>query len=448
MKSLAPSQDSAPRPLWIRLIPLAVFILLALLTCYFWRWQATIPGSGPGWRTNLSVPFLGLALSVGMSLLVHLLLGRVELYRAARDKALEEIERRERAQEALRSSESRYRSVFNSAKDGILIMDQGGRIAEANPAACTMHGYSSEEMEGMAIERLMARDHQHLTRDYYEQIEETGSARLDLVHLRKDGTSLDVEARGTRFDFAGEPRILGILTDVSARKQAVQRHAQLSRKVLMAQEDERARVSRELHDELGQVLTAIHLELDLLRGKATAATKGEAGDFGPALDMVERAADELRRICKGLRPPLLDDLGLEPSVRFLVEEFQERTGLPTTLEVKLDEGQYPIPEEVALCIYRILQESLNNISRHAAAKEVIITLWVKQGSLVLSIYDNGRGFDMKDQNGFSGCGIAGMSERAFLVNGALDLRSEILQGTRVTFSVPLAGTGTPRRSVS
>jgi PAS domain S-box-containing protein len=403
-------------------------------------WRVTIVPRGEvtrpaGWVASWPVPLLGLPLSVGLSMLVWLLARRMEALREARDQALREITRREQAQQALVESEERYHSVFDSATDGLLILDGRDRIVEANPAAAEMHGFHPEELTGRPYRELVAPDHQHLFAELMRQLDQFGSVRLESIHLHSDGSTRDVEVRGARFSHGGERRTLVIVTDVSDLKRAVQRHAQLSRKVLMAQEEERARVSRELHDELGQILTAVRLELDMLH-KAAAADPGRAsGALGNASAMVERGAEELRRICRGLRPPLLDDLGLEPAAQQLVEEFTERSGLPVELSLELDEAERRVQKELALCTYRILQESLNNVGRHAVAGAVSVTLGVQGEELVLSVYDDGEGFDVERAS--PGHGLAGMSERAYLVDGTLNIRSEPYQGTRVSFRAPL-----------
>ncbi|MFH1130807.1 MAG: PAS domain-containing sensor histidine kinase [Pseudomonadota bacterium] len=391
--------------------------------------------AGLGWSLNsLSVLLLGIVLSIGLSGLVHLLNRRVDLYREARDRALLENEAREKAQDALRASESRYRSVFRSATDGLLVLDTTDKIIEANPAASAMHGYQQDDFVGRSLREFIPIGHQPLYDEFKRQLREFGTARFDSMSQRMDGSTLDVEVRGSTFNFGGEPRVLAIITDVSEIKRALQRHTTLSRKVLVAQEEERARVSRELHDELGQILTALHLELNWLSKKAPSR---EDQGHGNALEMVEKAANELRRICKGLRPPLLDDLGLEPAVQLLVEEFEERSKIKVNFKVQLDENENPIPREVSLATYRVLQESLNNVTRHAKANRVSITLECNKDDLNLSIYDNGRGFDTEAENATMGSGINGMNERAYLVNGTIDIRSEAFQGTRVNFRVPL-----------
>ena len=390
-----------------------------------------------GWLASLSLPLIGLLLALSLSWLIHLLFRRVELYRAAHGQAIQEVAERERAQHALRQSEARYHSVFDSSTEGLLVIDHGGHIVEANPAACQMYGYKAGDLPGRSIEDLFTSGSEKILDDFNIQIEEFGTAHVDTVSCRRDGATLDLEVRGTALDYGGAPHVLAILTDVSDLKQAVRRQALLSRKILMAQEDERARVSRDLHDELGQILTALRLELGWLHKKASATSSEISGAFGGAVEMVEKAAGELRRVCKGLRPPLLDDLGLEPAIRLLVEDFEARAMPVMRFAVQLDEDRQPTPPEVALCTYRILQESLNNITRHAGAGTINISLTGADSELVLSVYDDGVGFDMLDRETTRGSGIIGMRERAYLVGGTLEIRSEPHQGTRIVLRVPV-----------
>jgi PAS domain S-box-containing protein len=391
-----------------------------------------------GWRENLSVPIFGLALSLSLALLVGLLLRRMDAYRRARDRALVEIAERERAQLALLASESRYRSVFDSATDGLLVIDQEGIIVEANLAACKMHGFPAGELVGFRVEELIAPQHQATYGEFVHQLTTRGAVRLDSVDQRRDGTTIDVEVRGARFRHGDAQRVLAIVTDVSERKRAEQRLTLLSRKALVAQEDERARISRELHDELGQLLTALRFELDWLRKRTPPQQENIATAFANSVELVEKAAEELRRICKGLRPPLLDDLGLEPATHLLVDEFKERTSIATEFDLQINDGQPEVPMEVALCTYRILQESLTNISRHAAARHVKIKLASIGEELHLLVSDDGRGF-VAAEAGTGGSGLAGMRERASLVNGSLEITSESQKGTRVAFRVLLGG---------
>ena len=392
--------------------------------------QATGLGSAP-------VLVLGLLLSAGLAGVVNLLAQRMNLFREAHDQALKEIAERKRVEEALRASEERYRSVFASATDGLLLIGDDDRIAQANPAACTMHGWEPGELDGVEIFQLITPPSRHLYQAFKNRPDAAGIFRAAAIHQRTDGTLIDVEVRGSRFRMGKTRRMLAILTDVTERNRAVQRLGLLSRKALMAQEEERARVSRDLHDELGQLLTASRFELGWLQKHAAEMPDEVSNALARAIEAVEKSADELRRICRGLRPPLLDDLGLEPAVRLLAQEFEERTGLQVDMETQLDETS-PVTMEVALCTYRVLQESLNNISRHAAARDVDVSLVGGSDELLLSVYDDGKGFDVEALEGDGGVGIVGMRERATLVGGMIEIRSAPSQGTRVVLRIPLS----------
>jgi signal transduction histidine kinase len=208
--------------------------------------------------------------------------------------------------------------------------------------------------------------------------------------------------------------------------------------VLRAVEEERARLSRELHDELGGLLAALRVELDLAEKRAARDPAGPAASLGDAVGLVERAAAELRRVCDGLYPSALDDLGLEPAVRALVREFSGRTGIEVRLEVGPAEGL--VSKDAALCAYRVLQESLTNVSRHSGAREVGISLAAGATVLALSVRDDGRGFDAGGEARGEGAGLAGMRRRAELANGTIEILSRPSEGTRIELRIPL---GTP-----
>jgi len=369
-----------------------------------------------------------------LGVIAYTLLLQMGTYRDARDRALREVEERRRAEEALRVAEKRYHDVFDSTADGMLVFDPRGILLEANPAAAAMHGYNLDELVGMDVRALISPKHQHLFDDFMNGLEASGTVNLDSLDQRRDGTLFPIEVRGTRFIHEEEEAVLAIVRDVTERQQAVKRQDQLSRKILVAQEEERARVSRDLHDGLGQQLTALRLELDWLRKRTPGAD--DAG-FDEATTMIDGAVGELRGICRGLRPPLLDDLGLEPAALQLVQEFEEHSGLEVTLELHLGDDLPEIPSEVALAFYRVLQEGLTNVHRHAQARRVEVVLQHRGEHLELAVTDDGRGFGIEQVPDAPGFGITGMEERAKLVNGVFSMQSGAGDGTRLELRVPV-----------
>ncbi len=227
-----------------------------------------------------------------------------------------------------------------------------------------------------------------------------------------------------------------------ARDQALaaERHsAALPRQILRAQEEERERVARELHDELGQLLTALRLELGVLQKRAEEGLGGQDATLDNVIHIVEQGGIEVRRLCRGLRPPLLDDLGLEPAARLLVREFGEHSGLPVQVHIALSRDVRLSPE-LKLTSYRIMQEALNNIAKHAEAKGVIIELVIHQERLRLRVEDDGKGFSTGATSESPGVGLAGMSQRATLVDGELTINARPGAGTRILFEAPVART--------
>jgi two-component system sensor histidine kinase UhpB len=189
------------------------------------------------------------------------------------------------------------------------------------------------------------------------------------------------------------------------------------RVALAAQEEERRRVARELHDEIGQVLTGVMLQLE----------------DPEARDAVRQSLEDVRRIARELRPETLDDLGLQSALRGLATTAAAHQGL--SVERQLDVGDLQLRPEVELVVYRVAQESLTNVMRHAGASEVLLALQQVDGALRLVVRDNGRGLPRGSENG--GAGIAGMSERALHVGGRLTLGSGVGGGTEVRLDIPL-----------
>ena len=207
----------------------------------------------------------------------------------------------------------------------------------------------------------------------------------------------------------------------------------LSTELLSAQESERRRISRELHDEVGQVLSAIMLGLGNLR---SAVKDGDTAEAFQQLqlveDMTERNASVVRNISLLLRPTMLDDLGLVPALKWYAREVS-RTG-PMVVEVEAEAFVDDLPEEHRTCVFRIVQEAVRNSARHASARHVQIRIGEKNGTLALSVHDDGKGFDPSQD---AGLGILGMQERAAHLAGNLEVNSAPGRGTTVAFSLPL-----------
>jgi len=265
---------------------------------------------------------------------------------------------------------------------------------------------------------------------------------LDLQGRRKDGTTFPVEIGLSGIDTATSKLAVAFISDITQRKQleqAAQTHAQevhaLAASLLTAEEDERRRVSRELHDQICQQLASLAIDIGGL-----AAVPPPAGETQSRLRSLQarvvKASEETRHIAYELHPSVLDDLGLVASLRDLCKQFSERA---TDITLKFTDVALPaaVPREVASCLYRVAQQGLQNIAEHANAKRVSVALRLQKGTLGLTIADDGAGFDPKAVKGRGGLGLIGMEERARLVNGKLSIVSKPGRGTRIALEVPL-----------
>jgi PAS domain S-box-containing protein len=335
--------------------------------------------------------------------------------------------------------DQRYRSLFQSAGSGMMVVDPQGRIEEANPAAAALHGFSARHLEGLSYDALVWNGEGDAFRRHWREAWQSGEARMDAVHVTRDNERVQVEARASRLQLDGEARLLVTLTDIGGQRQQDMLRALLASQVLAAQENERLRLSRELHDEIGQLLASLNFELEILRRSAEERSDAAPIDIVSLIEAVKKGAADLRRVCRSLRPPTLDDLGIESAVRVLAGDFERNNGIRIQLDIDLHGQEARIPAATALCIYRVMQEALNNIGRHAHADEVDVSLYSLGDEVVLSVSDNGVGLGAAGAGAGGGCGITGMHERAGLASGKLEIGSEPGRGTSVLLTVPLYG---------
>jgi signal transduction histidine kinase len=221
----------------------------------------------------------------------------------------------------------------------------------------------------------------------------------------------------------------------SARTEEAERELRrLSRQLVQAQEEERKSISRELHDEVGQMLTALRMELRSLQDLRTAPGEQFGDHLGGAKRLAEQSLRALRDMAMGLRPSMLDDLGLGSAVQWQARQFSKRTGIP--VNVQIDGLSAPLPEPHRTCIYRIIQEALTNCERHAHARRIDIAISVDSSGISASIRDDGVGFDPAAVRG-RGLGLIGMQERVRELHGELTISSQRPLGAVVSARIPV-----------
>ena len=354
------------------------------------------------------------------------------------------------AARALRESEEKYRLLWETTSDAVILMDDDMNVLYANPSLKRVFGYQPQEVEGRPIGMLQPeRLHETHARGMRRYLR-TGVKRLEwsateIVGLHKDGHEFPVEIAFSHMNIGHKSIFAGFMRDITARKQAQaaleyanKRLRVLSERVLDIQEEERRSLSLELHDDLGQSLIALKIGLHRL-GLGPGLDAGKITLLGECVAVTGSIQERLRELAIQLHPPQLVQLGLHEALRGLVNRQREMTGLAIRYRSEgLGDERLPVAMEGAC--YRICQEALNNATRHAKGTVIEIEMTAHEGQLKLEIRDDGVGFDRRAQAegvlASGSLGLISMEERARLAGGRLEIRTGPGSGTRVTALFP------------
>ena len=349
---------------------------------------------------------------------------------------------------ALQSARARVGDIVDSAMDAIVSADESQRIVLYNPAAEKMFGWPRDAVLGQPLDVLVPERFRRAHRTHVAEFGRTGatSRRMGgsgvLRGLRANGAEFPIEASISQHAENDGKILTVILRDVTERVRAEEelRHSQEDLRELAAaahtiREQEQRRVAREIHDELGQSLTALKMDVAWMLGNLTAGSPSLADKLDAMKVQLDTTVAATRRISADLRPLMLDDLGLVPAVEWLTQSFSERTGIPCKLQVRPPDIELAEPHASAL--YRILQESLTNVARHAGASRVDVTLERADGALLLSVRDDGQGFRPSESRAQKTYGLLGLRERTVLLGGEASISSEQGRGTIVDVRIPL-----------
>lgn len=333
--------------------------------------------------------------------------------------------------------------LLDSAMDAIITADEGQRIVLYNRAAEKIFGWTAAEMIGQPLSRLIPA-HFHKVHDaHVARFGEIGvtSRRMgvnSVVHgVRSSGEEFPVDASISQLQTPHGKLYTVIMRDVTERVRAQQELASFAAAASALREQEKTRVARELHDELAQSLTALKMDTIWLRERLQPGSE-KLAKLDVMLAMIDDSVAATRRIAADLRPLLLDDLGLVPAIEWLVQNFTQRHGVPCELD--LDED-LELGEPYATAVFRIVQESLVNVAKHAQASQVRVSLLLADGEITLSVQDNGKGFVPDGPRKPESLGLAGISERVQLVKGRLAVSSAPGGGTTVVVRIPLVQEG-------
>ena len=355
-----------------------------------------------------------------------------------------ERERRQLVGEQLRISEERYREIFENAHDAIWLQDMQGRITMANRACAEITGYAPEELVGMKVKRFLSEGPLNKARQIRRRLlaGETINEPYEQEIIKRDGTPALLWLTPSLITSQGWPTGFQFIARDITEKAHMQENLNFYlQQVTRAQEHERQRIAQELHDETAQSLLLMAQRLDSL---ASSANKRRNKDVAAGLQEVRgttiEALMELRRLAQDLRPRILDDMGLVPALEWLADDLTQQDGIKACVEV---DGTLPkLSEEGQLLLFRIAQEALRNIGKHSGATEATLSLRVYDDRLEMRVADNGQGFTLPkavgDLAATGKLGLLGMHERARLLGGTLDIRSERSRGTTVVVELPVS----------
>ncbi|MFT6179359.1 MAG: PAS domain S-box-containing protein [Paracoccaceae bacterium] len=350
--------------------------------------------------------------------------------------------------------QGRLANLIDSAMDAIVTIDAAQTVVHVNPAAEAMFGSLTAQIVGHPLTHLVpARFGAWLTEDVWafgsEGASNQPSEKITAISgIRADGQEFPIEASMSQVEVGGEKFYTAILRDGTRRLKAeteLQSKSDemraLARRLEIIHDEQAVHIARELHDELGQTLTILKLHVGAMQNQLEErADDTPSFEAHEAIQLIETSFKSLRRLCSELRPPILDHLGLGPALKMLAADFQTHSGISCTLEVT----NFPLLDAMhQATIYRLVQELLNNVVRHAGATIVRIILREMESTLELKVVDNGRGITDAEQTGRKSLGLLGMRERAMAAGGTITFIGHSGQGTTARAVIPLASLTPP-----
>jgi PAS domain S-box-containing protein len=345
-----------------------------------------------------------------------------------------------------RSLSQRYEYLTKYAYDIILLTDKDGKIIEANDRAVDAYGYNRVELFNLHLGDLFS-DHSFMTAPEKMEQEAQDGFRFEAANCRKDGSTFPAEISSSRIEMGENCIYQYIIRDSSGRKfkeKALQESEQqlrfLSSQLLIVQENERRRIAKELHDEVGQALMILKFQISSIETRLSKNQKVLRNECAGLLDYLDNTIENVRRLSWDLSPSALEQFGLATAIRNLLENFSKHYNIqwePSQVE-SIDNLFPPVSQ---INIYRIFQESLTNISRHAQATDILIDIEKQDGYVTCVIKDNGRGFDpqagVHSEKGQRGIGLATMYQRTRIAGGRLEIKSSPGAGTQLTLTIPI-----------
>lgn len=349
-----------------------------------------------------------------------------------------DVTERHLAEEKLQEQAALSRHILRTAMEGYCRLDMQGKFLDVNEACCQMTGYSREELLSRSISDLDAnKPVPELARQHMQHILKSGGDRFETRYRRKNGRLIEVEVIATSLRLSGN-YIFKFFRDVTERKRSEEELRLLHRRVIEVQEAERLRLAFEIHDGINQLIASVKMRLKNVELSLPKLKPAAREILSRCDQLLARALEENRRIARNLRPSDLDDFGLFAACRNFCDDLQLRTNLK--IHCRIPASTRRLPPGIELNLFRIVQEAINNIEKHARAQTVNVQLGFRGNSIHLKIQDDGRGFDLlapgQSKNRGQGIGLTHMRERASSLGGTCKIQSLAQKGTTIRVAVP------------
>ena len=348
---------------------------------------------------------------------------------------LQDITEQKKIQQQIIHEKEMSDTLINSLPGVFYMFNKDGKFIRWNKNIKNISGYNDEEMKLLHPTAFVPEDQKNMLAEKIANVFHYGIDYAEAYLLTKDNRRIPYYFTGMYTKYNGEDCMMGVGIDISDRIRIQEELRELSGHLQNIREEERARISREIHDELGQQLTGMKLNLSWLNKKLKDAPVPIATKINDLMELSENSIKWVRQIATQLRPTVLDDLGLIAALEWQSEEFQKR--YDTKVDFVCSHNNLSLSKDMATAIFRIYQESLTNIARHAAASEVNAVLSVEKDMLIFEVSDNGVGFDMNELSNKKTLGLTGIRERTLMLNGSYQLHSERGKGTNLLIKMPL-----------
>lgn len=356
----------------------------------------------------------------------------------------DDITKRKQAWDALGESEARKRAIMQAALDGIITIDHEGRMIELNSAAEKIFAHSQAKLIGENVLEVIPTSFRTwfqtgLANRFTGEKGPTLGSRIEMPALRADGSRFSAEFTITQIRLPGNPMFTIYIRDITQHKRAEAELRSLPQRIIKAQEAERSRIAQELHDGINQLIASVKMRLRKVEGSLPELKPAAREILSRCDRLLVKVLEENRRIAHNLRPTDLDHLGLSAACNSFCSDMQMRTNLQ--FQVRLPASGKRLPPVIELHLFRIVQEAINNIEKHAGASTVKLQMLIQNDVVLLKIQDDGKGFDQRDvkpgRKARHGLGLTNMRERALSLGGTYEIKSEPQKGTTIIVRVPL-----------